>query len=207
MAKQIAKLVGFILLTIFIVIFFMYWLERFKILPTNFAVGIVSKVLTNVSTESAIVTPASQFSDNDAFLLEKLRIEKLKDEIKQQQAVLQAREGRIVAKEQELSLKEQEIIKLEETIKDREKSFNQISKQFDNKNAVLRYNVQALINMPPDSAVKILSGYDDQELIDTLVVADEIATENNTQSLVPYWLSIMEPTRVAGVQKKLLYRN
>ena len=92
-------------------------------------------------------------------------------------------------------------------IEEQKKSLNQLSKQFENKNKVIRYNVQALINMPPENAVGILEQYDDQTLIDTLILTDQVAQENNTQSFVPYWLSLMDAKRAADIQRKLVYRN
>ncbi len=204
MSKVIQVIVLLFFMLIF-VLFFMYWLERMKIIPTTFVINTVSKVLNKYSTDTLLVQ--DDLVDDDAFLLEKLRLQKQQEALEQEKTDIEIRENQVIAREKNLIIREENIEKLEKAIEEREKSLNQISKQFENKSTMLRYNVQALINMPPDNAASILSSYDDETLIDTLAVADEIAQENNTNSLVPYWLSLLDAQRVAELQQKLLYRN
>lgn len=199
---KVIKIIIFILFISMITFFFTYWLEKWNILPTKIALNTVSKVFSGVTTSSATET-----SNDDMLLLEKIRLDKQQEVLNKKKSDMDVRENAIIAREQDIKMKEEEIAELEKAITDKEKSLKQISKQFENKNTVLRYNVQALLNMPPENAVDILSGYDDQTLIDTLIIADQVAEEGNTQSIVPYWLSLMDSERVAGVQKKLLYRK
>ncbi len=203
-----SKIIQLVVLVFFMVVFalfFMYWLERLKIIPTTFVVNVSSRFLNKNNTPALSAQKALE--DDDAFLLEKLRLQKQQEALDEKKADINLRESQIIAREAELAIREEKMAELENTIVEREKSLNQISKQFENKSTMLRYNVQALVNMPPDNAVSILTGYDDQTLIDTLAVADEMAQENNTNSPVPYWLSLLDAKRVAEVQQKLLYRN
>lgn len=209
MAKNLVRITALVLFIAVVSLFFMYWLERLKIIPTSFVVPTVSRVLNIFGTRPAVRTQdvVRMGDDDDAFLLEKLRLQKQEEALVQQQADLDIRAGQITAQEQELQVQQQQISDLETGIDEREKSLNDLSKRFENKNAVLRYNVKALVSMPPQRAVEIISGYDDQTLIDTLVTADEVAAETNAQSIVPYWLSLMDAKRAADVQSKLLYRE
>lgn len=189
----------------FFILFFMYWLERMKIIPTTFVINTVSKIVNKNNTDTVLAHDILE--DDDVFLLEKLRLQKQREALEQKKTDFEMRENNIIEREASLEIREENIEKLEKAIAEREKSLNQISKQFENKSTMLRYNVQALINMPPDNAVSILSGYDDETLIDTLAVADEMSQENNVNSPVPYWLSLLDAKRVAEIQQKLLYRN
>jgi flagellar protein FlbB len=57
--------------------------------------------------------------------------------------------------------------------------------------------------MRPDDAVAILVGYDDQLLIDTLRVTEELAQAAGEVSLVSVWLSRLPSDRAADIQRKM----
>jgi flagellar protein FlbB len=60
------------------------------------------------------------------------------------------------------------------------------------------------MNMPPQQAVERLQAQtDDLLIIDILRAMDADAEEGGRRSIVPYYLSLMEPERAAAVQRKM----
>ncbi len=200
MFKKTIKIITFSFLIVVLLIGLIYWLELVNILPTKVVVNYVSGVL------SPTTPPITAQVQNDTLLLDKLRLE-------QQSGALQRRQETLNELQRSLELREEEVLRSEEQIRIREEeldnlqlSLNLRSERIENKDEGLRYNVQSLLNIPPENAVKILVEYDDQLLVDTLMIADLIATENQSLSLVPLWLSLMEPERASDIQKKIIYR-
>ncbi len=202
MFKKTIKIITFSFLIVVLLTGLIYWLELVNILPTKIVVNYVSGILTP-AISSPQVTAQVQ---NDTLLLDRLRLE-------QQSGALQRRQETLNELQRSLELREEEVLRGEERIRVKEEeldnlqlSLNLRSERIENKDEGLRYNVQSLLNIPPENAVKILVEYDDQLLVDTLMTADLIATENQSLSLVPLWLSLMEPERASDIQKKIIYR-
>ena len=61
-----------------------------------------------------------------------------------------------------------------------------------------------LLGMPPETAVKSLEKMTDYDVIDILKSADRIAEERNQGSMSSYWLSLMDPEKVAAINRKRL---
>ena len=61
-----------------------------------------------------------------------------------------------------------------------------------------------LLGMPPETAVKSLEKMADYDVIEILKSADRIAEERNQGSMSSYWLSLMEPEKVAAINRKRL---
>lgn len=78
-----------------------------------------------------------------------------------------------------------------------------MTKTFDDREENIAKNAKNLSSMPPKNAVDILVAMDDQDIIDVLRKADQIAAEEGTSSLVAYWLSLMPADRVAQIQRKM----
>jgi len=101
---------------------------------------------------------------------------------------------------------EERLAQLEEREKilaERENSFNQRVNRYDDRRAGLVQNARDLTSMRPDEAVAILNEYDDQLLIDTLRVVQDLADEEGSFSLVPTYLSLLPEVRAAAVQRKM----
>ena len=58
--------------------------------------------------------------------------------------------------------------------------------------------------MPPKNAVDILVAMEDQDIIDILRMADEIAAEQGVMSMASTWLQMMPAERAAQIQRKML---
>lgn len=159
----------------------------------------LSPVLQLVGIEAPERLPETE----SRLVLDQARLEKRESALEQREVELEQRAEELEALRQDLEARRQELAAQEEQLEDRENSFNQRVEQFENRRAVLEQNAQALTNMRPQDAVEILQGYDDQLLIDTLRVTEELAQEADQQSIVPVWLSQLPADRAAEIQRKM----
>jgi flagellar protein FlbB len=136
-------------------------------------------------------------------LLDQARLDKRRAALEERAAELEEREQELQQLQQELQQKQEALAAKEEQLQDQQNSFNQRVEQFENRRAVLEQNAQALTSMRPEDAVAILQSYDDQLLIDTLRVVNELAQEAGQQSIVPVWLSRLPSERAAEIQRKM----
>ncbi|MBN2509630.1 MAG: flagellar protein FlbB [Spirochaetales bacterium] len=151
-----------------------------------------------------IMAPAPLEGETAADLLDRVRIEKLYGEIDRRQEELDKREESIAVKENELEQMVETLAEKEKALEDREKSFNEIVKQYENRNANLRQSALYYNGMPPEKAVERMLELEDQDLIDILRTAEQLAQEAGQTSIVAYWISLMPPERAAVVNRKML---
>lgn len=116
-------------------------------------------------------------------------------------------------REQDIVLAEQRNVQIEQELEDRriaqeerEKTFNNTIKKYDDREVNIVQNVQNLTGMQPQNAVDIMIAMDDQDVIDILRKADEMAAAEGSASMVAYWLSLMPPERAAQIQRKMLIK-
>lgn len=110
----------------------------------------------------------------------------------------------------ELEAEKKENLKIAEELNDRktsieekEKSFQQIMKETNDRNRNVTQIATYMNGMRPASAVANLLEMDDQDIIDVLRAAEDMATRAGTTSLVAYWFSLMPPARAAQIQRKM----
>jgi len=89
------------------------------------------------------------------------------------------------------------------SIEEKEKSFQQIMKETDDRNRNIVQIATYMNGMRPASAVANLLEMDDQDIIDVLRAAEDMAKKAGTTSLVAYWFSLMPPNRAAQIQRKM----
>ena len=104
---------------------------------------------------------------------------------------LDKREGDIVKVEEQNEAIAKELEDRKNSQDEREKTFNNQLKKYDDRNLNLEIIVNYLNNMPPQTAVEQLISYDDQDIIDILRKADEVAKANKTVSMSSTWLMYM----------------
>ena len=100
----------------------------------------------------------------------------------------------------------QELEERQKALDDRENSFNALLSDAEIKDKTVERNAINLVNMPPQRAVGILAAMDDQDVIDVLRKTDQLAEAAGNSSIVPYWLSLMEPQRAAELSRKMVSR-
>ena len=137
-------------------------------------------------------------------LLEDQRAEKQFEALVLRSEELDQREEAIIQKEAEIEQIVESLEELEKVLEEREKSFNEKVNQYENKNANLEQTAKYLVGMPPASAVEILSRMEDQDIIDLLRVTERLAQAAGEDSIVSYWLSLMDPERAATLQRKMV---
>jgi flagellar protein FlbB len=132
-----------------------------------------------------------------AIRLDALELQKM--EMESQQRDIGIRYGEIEQMAQELEERQK-------ALEEQEKSLRAQEDDAENKSSNVDRNARNMINMPPRNAVAILAKMDDQDVIDILRKTEEIARASDTMSIVPYWLSLMEPERAAELQRKMAGR-
>ena len=143
---------------------------------------------------------------DDIMLIDRMRLQALQDATELRAAEL---DGVVLVIDQQQTELEQRALDLqqaEEELAEREESLNRRLQEFENRRAVLVQNSRDLTSMRPEDAVAILEGYDDQLLIETLRVTEELAQQAGEISFVPLWLSQLPPERAAEIQRKMTLR-
>ncbi len=136
-------------------------------------------------------------------LLDAARLAKDQEALQFREQELEDREVELAAAQADFEQRLAELQEREQAQADRENSFNERVARYDNRRANLVQISRDLTAMPPANAVAIMQGYDDVFLIDVLRVTEELAQQNGTASLVPFWLSQLPDERVAELQRKM----
>ena len=85
-------------------------------------------------------------------------------------------------------------------------SFNNLLSDAELRDRTVERNAINLINMPPERAVGILAAMDDQDVIDVFRKTDELSEAAGNASIVPFWLSLLDPQRAAEISRKMVAR-
>jgi len=119
---------------------------------------------------------------------------------------------------QELDTHRGEIEQMAQEVEEQRKAVEELANSLkaqiadaENKEKNIETVARNLTNMQPERAVGILSAMDDQDVLDVLRKAEELAQAAGSTSLVPYWLQLMAATpegaaRAAELQRKLVGR-
>jgi flagellar protein FlbB len=100
----------------------------------------------------------------------------------------------------------QEVENRQKAVEDMENSLRAERMDAENKDRNVEQNARYLTGMPPQNAVNIIAGYDDQDAIDVIRKTEEIAQSEGTTSIVSFWFSLMDPARAAELQRKMAGR-
>jgi flagellar protein FlbB len=119
---------------------------------------------------------------------------------------MERQEQTIAGRRGEVELMAQELEARQKALEDRENSFNAAVEEAETRLRNVEQNSRQLTGMPPQAAVAIIAAMNDQDAIDVLRMTDDIARREGSQSLVPYWMSLMQPERVAELQRKMTNR-
>jgi flagellar protein FlbB len=164
------------------------------------AKGILSPVYRLLGVR---VRPIQRSLNESPDLLEDERRKKLEETLLLREQEIEKRNSDADAKDAQVSQKAQDLEDRERALADQEKSFNDRVKEAETREVNVEQNARLLTGMPPENAVKILEAMGDQDVIDILRKVGNIASEAGEDSIVPYWLSKMEPGRAARIQRKM----
>lgn len=199
-AKVLGKSILLIILILVLVLFGLLWFDYLGIIHAKRAFTPLFK-LAGLSPQTSVSASSSKELveadlDNDRFAK---RLEAL--DIRSQE--LAKRESEVKEREDANAQIAQELEDKEKTQAEREKTFNNLVKKYDDRSVNIEQIVANLNGMPPKSAVGILIEMDDQDVIDVLRRADEIAAASGESSTVAYWLSLMPSDRAAEISRKM----
>ncbi|MDD6962931.1 MAG: flagellar protein FlbB [Treponema succinifaciens] len=199
-AKVLGKSILLIILILVLVLFGLLWFDYLGIIHAKRAFSPLFK-LAGLSPQTSVSASSSKELveadlDNDRFAK---RLEAL--DIRSQE--LAKRESEVKEREDANAQIAQELEDKEKTQAEREKTFNNLVKKYDDRSVNIEQIVANLNGMPPKSAVGILIEMDDQDVIDVLRRADEIAAASGESSAVAYWLSLMPSDRAAEISRKM----
>ena len=198
--KTIAKTILLLLLIIILILGGMIWLDFLGVTQTKSHVAPLYRML---GLEPQTMSSISSIPDIAIVNLDNDRLAKRLEALTIRSEELDKREEDISKKEQENLQILAELDNLRESQEEREKTFTSMTKTFDDREENIAKNAKNLSSMPPKNAVDILVAMEDQDIIDVLRKADQIAAEEGTSSLVAYWLSLMPADRVAQIQRKM----
>ncbi|MFP3958904.1 MAG: periplasmic-type flagellar collar protein FlbB [Spirochaetaceae bacterium] len=172
------------------------WFDYLGIIDASRIIAPVLRVVGIGAAEEAA-------EPEDEAMLDRARLEKREAAVTELAGEIDGRERELSELEEELDRRRQELEERENELAERENSLNERMQQFENRRARVEENVQTLTNMRPEDAVEILAEYDDQLLIDTLRVTEELAQEAGELSMVSVWLSELPADRAATIQRKM----
>lgn len=198
--NNIGKTIILLFLIIILILAGLVWFDYLSVIQVKSVFAPVYRLFglqTQTSTSATGTAPLEADLDNDRFQkrLESLTLKE--EELNQRETQLAQAEALNQQTAQEL---ENRRVAQEE----REIAFNSTVSQYDGRQLNIVTNVQNLNNMPPQNAVDILVAMDDQDVIDILRMADQIAEEAGSVSLASTWLMMMPADRAAQVQRKML---
>ena len=119
---------------------------------------------------------------------------------------MEQKEQEMISRQDKIEQMAQDLEERQKALDERENSFNAMMEDADIRARNIEQNARYLNGMPPASAVEIINRMNDQDAIDVLRKAEEIAQAEGTASIVAYWLSLMPPDRAAELQRKMAGR-
>lgn len=194
--RNILKVFFLLLLLIVIVLGGIYWFDHLGLINYKKVIGPFEQYLPSFMQRGEEVV-------DDPHLLERELISKREE-------VLTARYDELVTmmsdlEQKELELKEIEAKLTEETkrLEEEKKVLSEKLSEYDNYRENIAKQAEYFTSMPPDAAVERLAQLDDLLVIDILRQIDRTAEEEGRLSVVPYFLSLMDPTKAAVIQRKM----
>lgn len=199
----IGKTIFLLILIIILVLGGLLWFDYLGVIHAKKVFAPVYK-LFGLAPQTSVSATASKSlaADLDEDRLAK-RIEAL--DIRTQE--LDKRESDIVKVEEQNEAIAKELEDRKKSQDEREKTFNNQLKKYDDRNTNIETIVSYLNNMPPQTAVEQLLSHDDQDVIDILRKADEMAAASKTTSMSSTWLMFMgqagQSERASTIERKM----
>lgn len=195
----IGKSIFLLILIIILVLGGLLWFDYLGVIHAKKVFAPVYKLFGLAPQTSVTATTTKPLTaDLDEDRLAK-RIEAL--DIRTQE--LDKREGDIVKIEEQNEAIAKELEDRKKSQDEREKTFNNQVKKYDDRAVNIETIASYLNSMPPKTAVEELLSHDDQDVIDILRKADEMAAASKTVSMSSTWLMYMPAERAATIQRKM----
>jgi flagellar protein FlbB len=195
-ARNILKVFFLLLLLVAIILGGMYWFDHLGLLDYRRVIGPLSQYLPSFMQRGEVEADDPFLLEHEMLLKQGEVLTAREDTVEQQSAMLQ---------QKELELKETEAKLTEETkrLEEEKKVLSERLNEYDNYSENIDTQALYFVSMPPKAAVERLSELDDLLVIDILRRIDRKAEEEGRQSVVPYYLSLMDPGRAGVIQRKM----
>jgi flagellar protein FlbB len=193
------KIAVLVLLVLVLTALGLWWFDYLGLIDVR---DVLSPVYRLVGLPTRTVIPDT----DDPFLLDRQRISSERAALELRREELDRYAETLTAREIEIERRAGELEQKEKSLNDRENSLNERVRAYDNRNANLEQIAVYLTGMPPQNAVNIIEEMPDQDVIDVFRVVERIAAQNNQQSIVAFWISLLEPERAATLKLKMLER-
>jgi flagellar protein FlbB len=177
-----------------------FWFDYLNVIDAKTALSPVYRLIGMEGRTQEELPAAGPLNLNDeryAVLLEALDLRNQEDE---------RLETDIRNRQSQIEQMAQDLEERQKALEDQIKSLNAGIQEAEDKDRNDEQNARNMVNMPPERAVGILVAMDDQNVIDILRKTDEIAQAEGSNSIVPYWLSLMPPERAAEITRKMAAR-
>ncbi len=199
-SNNIGKTIILLFLILILILAGLMWFDYLGVIQAKSFFAPVYKLFGMQVQDSKTATATSPLEadlDNDRFLKRLESLDLRTEELNKRESDLAQAEALSQQTAQEL---EDRRIAQEE----RELTFNNSVNKYESRKSNIIANVTNLNNMPPKNAVDILVAMEDQDIIDILRMADEIAAEQGVMSMASTWLQMMPAERAAQIQRKML---
>lgn len=195
----IGKTIALLFLIIILVLGGLMWFDYLGVIHAKKIFAPVYKLMGLTPQTSTTATKSNPFSgdlDEDRFAKRIEALDARTQELDKRETDISNVESQneAIAKELEERRKSQD---------EREKTFNNQVKKYDDRNRNIEQIVSYLNSMPPQTAVEQLVGMVDQDIIDILRKADEMAAASRTTSMSSVWLMNFPADRAAAVERKM----
>ncbi len=193
---NLLKILFLILLIIVIILGGIYWFDHLGIIDYKKIVGPFGKYLPAFLQRGEVTEENPKLLETEFLGKREEVLDARSSEIDQKKDELEKRE---------LELKESEAKLTEEAkrLEEEKKVLIEKQREYDNYKDNIKKQAEYFTSMPPEAAVERLSKLDDLLIIDILRQIDQSAAETGSFSVVPYYLSLMDPEKAATVQRKM----
>ena len=166
----------------------------------------IKPVIAPVMKVFGVKTPVPVENPDDPNLLDRERLSMRQEAVEARADELNALEEKLKSAEIEMSQKSEMLEQKEKELEEQKNALINVTDSAVTRKENIRRNSQKLVGMKPQNAVAIMEQMDDQDVVDIILAADEIAAENGEQSITAYWLSLMDAGKAADIQRKMALR-
>ena len=196
MIGNLLKILLLLLLILVILAGGIYWFDHLGLIDYKSLTGPYMRYLPSFLSRG-------ESAEEDPLLLEKEMLNKKEEILEEKMRAIEQMGQELEARA--LAIQESEI-KLEEdlvSLEEEKKLLSEKLREYDNYRENIRKQADYFTAMPPQAAVERLSQLDDLLAIDILRQIDSEAVEEGRMSMVPYYLSLMDPEKAATLQRKM----
>jgi flagellar protein FlbB len=194
--RNALKVFFLLLLLIAIVLGGIYWFDHLGLIDYKRVIGPLVQYLPSFMQRGEAVV-------DDPYLLEKELLGKREEVLMAQYDELHTKASELEQKELELKEVEAKLTEENKRLEEEKKVLSEKLSEYDNYRENIAKQAEYFTSMPPNAAVERLARLDDLLVIDILRQIDRTAEEEGRLSVVPYFLSLMDPAKAAVIQRKM----